>query len=197
MSNVGGRPTVIDKDVVQKLEQAFKDGLSVSEACFVSDIGRRTFYDHKATDEAFAHKMELAKTHVTLRAKKIVVQAINGGNLTAAKWYLERKARNEFGLHPVDEDAEWSSQTEANAQDDSLMKILATMHAVAADKVIKQTARPHHTALKVIAAELTALEPDDTDEAEVMATVAVKPIEQATVQASTSTDDVFADLYDD
>lgn len=192
-----GRPTVIDKDVVRKLEQAFKDGLSVSEACFVSGIGKRTFYDHKATDTVFAHKMELAKAYVTLRAKKVVVQAVYSGNLTAAKWYLERKARNEFGLHPVDEDTEWSNQTEANAQDDSLMQILATMHAVVADKTIKQTARPHHTALKVIATELSALEPDDTDEAEVLATTTTKPIEPAAVQASTSPDDVFANLYDD
>ena len=196
MSYVGGRPTVITQDTVRKLEQAFKDGLSVSEACFISGIGKRTFYDHKASDEDFAHKMELGKAYVTLRAKKVVVQAINDGNLTAAKWYLERKARNEFGLHPVDEDNEWENQAEANAQDDSLMRILATMHTVS-DKAIKQSARPHHTALKVIATELTALEPDQTDESEVVGTTAVIPIEPATVQASTSHDDVFSDLYDD
>jgi hypothetical protein len=196
MSDKGGRPTVIDKDVVRKLEQAFKDGLSVSEACFISGIGRRTFYDHKASDATFAHKIELAKAYVTLRAKKVVVQAINNDNLTAAKWYLERKARNEFGLHPVDEDAEWSSQAEANAQDDSLMQILATMHTVS-DNAIKATTRPHHTALKVIATELNALEPDKTDEAEVVGTITTKPVELAVVQASTSPDDVFADLYDD
>ena len=164
----------------------------MSEACFVSGIGKRTFYDHKASDEVFAHKMELAKTYVALRAKKVVVQAINGGNLTAAKWYLERKARNEFGQHPVDEDSEWGNQAEANAQDDKLLLILESMGAIA-NKARQATASPPHTALKVIATELTALEPDEA----VISTIEAKPIEPAITQPSTSSDDVFADLYDD
>lgn len=166
MSNIGGRPKVISEATVRKLEQAFKDGLSVSEACFVSGIGRRTFYDHKASNADFARKMELAKAYVTLRAKKVVVQSINEGNLTAAKWYLERKARNEFGPQPVDEDDEWNTQV----------------------------AKPHHAVLKVIAAQLTALEPDQLDEVE---PIAMPPIEPVIVQASTSSDDILADLYDD
>lgn len=45
MSEVAtGRPTVITPTTVRLLEQAFKDGLSVSEACFVSGIGRTTYY---------------------------------------------------------------------------------------------------------------------------------------------------------
>jgi hypothetical protein len=197
MSEVAtGRPTVITQDTVRKLEQAFKDGLSVSEACFVSGIGRTVYYSHRSTDEVFANKMELAKAYVSIKAKKTVVQAIDTGNLNAAKWWLERKARSEFGQHPVDEDDEWGKQTEANAQDDALLQILASMHAVA-DNAIRETASPQHTALKAIATELTALEPDQTDEAEVVATTTVKPVEPATVQTGTSPDDVFADLYDD
>jgi len=76
MSEVStGRPTVINEATVRKLEQAFKDGLSVSEACFVSDIGRTTYYEHKASNKDFANKMELAKAYVTIRAKKTVVHA--------------------------------------------------------------------------------------------------------------------------
>lgn len=166
MSNTGGRPTVIDETTVRKLEQAFRDGLSVSEACFVSGIGRRTFYDHKASDDRFALRMELAKGYVTLRAKKVVVQSIKEGNLNAAKWYLERKARNEFGSHPIDEDDEWNTQK----------------------------ATTQHTVLKVIAAQLTALEPDHIDKPEPIAT---PPIEPVIVQTRTSPDDILADLYDD
>jgi hypothetical protein len=81
-----GRPTGIRETTVRKLEQAFKDSLSVSEACFVSGVGRRTYYDHKTADAEFALKMQLAKTYATLRAKKVVVQAIDNGNLTATRW---------------------------------------------------------------------------------------------------------------
>jgi hypothetical protein len=196
MSDVGGRPTVITKDAVRKLEQALKDGLSVSEACFVSGIGKRTFYDHKATDAKFARTMELAKAYVALRAKKVVVKAIDDGNLTAAKWYLERKARNEFGSHPVEDDDEWGKQAETNAQEDKLLLILEGMSTIAKE-ARQETTSPQHTAFKVIATELTALEPDQIDEADVVATTATKPIEPAITQTSTSPDDVFADLFDD
>ena len=76
MGNLGCRPTVITESTVRKLEAAFRDGLSVSEACFVSGISRTAFYQCKASDEVFAQKMELAKAYVTLKAKHVVVQAI-------------------------------------------------------------------------------------------------------------------------
>jgi len=197
MSNVGGRPTVIDESTVRKLEQAFRDGLSVSEGCFVSGIGRTAYYSRIGTDEAFANKMERAKQYVNIKAKKTVAQAISDGNINAAKWWLERKARNEFGQHPVDEDADWSNQAEANVQDSKLLLILEGMSAVAKG-AIQSSARPQHTALKVIATELTALEPDDVPVADIADTTEARLIEPATVQASTSPDDIFADLlYDD
>jgi len=33
-----GRPTIVDKATAQKLEQAFRDGLAIEEACSLSDI---------------------------------------------------------------------------------------------------------------------------------------------------------------
>lgn len=190
-----GRPTVITPATVRLLKQAFKDGLSVSESCFVSGIGRTAYYSHRSTDEAFANKMELAKAYVSIKAKKTVVQAIDTGNLNAAKWWLERKARNEFGQHPEDEETEWEKQTETNAQDDKLLLILESMGAIA-DKAKQEASTPHRT-LKAIASTLTALEPDDTTVTDIILTKEVKPVEPATTQIGTSPDDVFADLYDD
>lgn len=196
MSVIEGRPTVITEVTVRKLEQALQDGLSVSEACFVSGIGRTTYYEHKANDMDFANKMELAKQWVTIKAKKTVVHAIDGGNITAARWWLEHKARNEFGLHPVDEDSEWGKQTEANAQNDKLLQILESMGAIAKE-ARQETASPQHTTLKAIATELTALEPDEIAITDIVATTGVKPLEPVIVQTSTSPDDVLADLYDE
>ena len=91
-----GRPTVITKDVVQKLEQALREGFSVDMACHVSGISRSTYYDHINSDPAFSYKMELAQDWVTQRAKQVVAKAIDTGDLKAAQWWLERKARSEF-----------------------------------------------------------------------------------------------------
>lgn len=52
-----GRPTVITKATVQKLETALRDGFSVEMACHVSGVGRSTYYQHLNSDPDFADKM--------------------------------------------------------------------------------------------------------------------------------------------
>jgi hypothetical protein len=122
------RPTIITEDTVSKLEAAFRDGLSVSEACFVSAISRTAYYDRRAADDAFAYNMDLAKAWATIRAKKVVIQAIDRGDLSAAKWYLERKSKEEYGLNAVDEDMHRSEQ------DEKLRSLLDTMSNIASEK---------------------------------------------------------------
>lgn len=95
-----GRPSVITKPTVLKLEQALKDGFSVEMACYVSGISRSTYYAHLHTDTVFMNKMELAQSWATERAKQVVIQEINKGSLKAAQWWLERKLRAEFSLNP-------------------------------------------------------------------------------------------------
>jgi hypothetical protein len=95
-----GRPSVMTKATVLKLEQALKDGFSVEMACYVSVISRSTYYAHLKVDVDFMDKMELAQTWATERAKQVVVQAIDKGNLKAAQWWLERKLRSDFSLNP-------------------------------------------------------------------------------------------------
>ena len=97
MSNQTGRPTVMTEATVQKLEQALQDGFSVERACYLSGVGRSTFYDHCNGNPGFADKMCLAQEWATERAKQVVIQAIDSGNLKAAQWWLERKAYREFG----------------------------------------------------------------------------------------------------
>jgi hypothetical protein len=99
-SKKSGRPTVITKVTVSKLEQALKDGFSVEMACYVSDISRSTYYAHLQTDVEFMDKMELSQAWATERAKQVVIQSIDKGNLKAAQWWLERKQRAEFSLNP-------------------------------------------------------------------------------------------------
>jgi hypothetical protein len=45
--------------------------------------------------------MELAQQWPTQRAKQVVVQAINNGDLPTAKWWLERRNRDEFSTNPT------------------------------------------------------------------------------------------------
>ena len=95
-----GRPTVMTNATVQKLEAALRDGFSVEMACHVSGVSRSTYYGHLNSNPDFMDKMELARQWPTQRAKQVVVQAINNGDLAAAKWWLERKERAEFAANP-------------------------------------------------------------------------------------------------
>jgi hypothetical protein len=95
-----GRPTVMTKATVQKLEAALRDGFSVDMACHVSGIGRSTYYQHLQSDPDFTDKMALAQDWITQRAKQVVAQAIDNNDLKAAQWWLERRARADFAANP-------------------------------------------------------------------------------------------------
>ena len=138
MSDLGGRPTVLTNECVQKLEDAFKAGFNVSEACYIAGISRATYYEHTAANEAFSDRMAHAKAWVSLRAKHAVVTAIDKGDLGAAKWWLERKARNEFGANAIEDEDVWRQQTKTN-EVDPLSIMLKDMKASAGRAIERVT----------------------------------------------------------
>lgn len=95
-ANKGGRPSVMTKEVLQKLEAGFSSGLSDREACLYADISESTLYNYCQKEPEFLERKELLKEQPKMRARLIVCKAIEDGDLKAAQWYLERKARDEF-----------------------------------------------------------------------------------------------------
>ncbi len=96
MSNLG-RPTKLTPKTVTKLMAAFNKGYNDDEACFYADISRNSFYRWYREDADFRDKIAQAKLQPNLHAKELVIDAIEGGDVNAAKWWLERKAKSEFG----------------------------------------------------------------------------------------------------
>ena len=101
MSNIrtkkDGRPSVINEDILRKIEAALATGFSISAACHFSGISTSTFYEHKASNQEFADRVRWAEEWATYKARQVVLQAIENGDVQIAKWYLSVKARNEFG----------------------------------------------------------------------------------------------------
>jgi len=91
-----GRPTVLTPEVLNKLETALAAGFGVTASCYYSGISKSVFYERKALDKDFASKMRLAEEFSTYQARQVILNAINQGNVKAAQWWLERKARVEF-----------------------------------------------------------------------------------------------------
>jgi len=69
--------------------------------------------------------MERAQATPTMNARRVVVEAINNSDVSAAKWWLERKAASEFGTNPklVKEEPEKPANRFADMSDDEMNKL--------------------------------------------------------------------------
>lgn len=93
-----GRPKVTDKqDVVSLLVASFHSGFTIREACWQSGISHEAYYQRLRSDVEFADIMVRAQSLTTMKAKQVIIAAIEKGNIGAARWWLERKASEEFG----------------------------------------------------------------------------------------------------
>lgn len=90
MNNAVGRPTKMTVTVVSKLEDAFRFGATVSEACYLSVISREMFYQHYRSDLDFSDKIERARSWLAITAKHNVATEIMNGNIKASVWLLEK-----------------------------------------------------------------------------------------------------------
>jgi hypothetical protein len=96
MAEKVGRPTVMTEDVLQKLEYAFMRGLTDVEACLYADIGTTTLYNYCEENPEFRERKEELKKNPVVQAKLNVFEAIESKDIDMSKWYLERRAKDEF-----------------------------------------------------------------------------------------------------
>ena len=85
------RPTVMTDETVQKLEEAFSFGCTDDEACCYAGISIRSLYYYCENNEKFLHKKELLKNHPVMKAKRIVNQSLDTGDLNTAQKVIDRK----------------------------------------------------------------------------------------------------------
>lgn len=94
--HAGGRPTVMTLEVVQKLEEAFIEGLTDNQACFLANISRQTLFNYCKDNPEFFDRKEDLKDSVLIQARRNISKEISNPekpNLTLSQWYLERKDR--------------------------------------------------------------------------------------------------------
>ena len=94
--NQVGRPRKITTKILDKLEEAFKLGCTNREACFYADIPESTFYDFIRDYPEYSEKIKMWKEYQKIKARYVVHKALDKGDKEMAKWYLERKAKDEF-----------------------------------------------------------------------------------------------------
>lgn len=90
-----GRPTVVTPEVIESLRQAFLIGATNEEAAHYAGIAPSTLYLHIEKHPEFSEEIKGWKNQPILKAKAKVVKDIDKDTNTA-KWYLERKKKDEF-----------------------------------------------------------------------------------------------------
>lgn len=94
--NQVGRPRAIGEEELRKLEEAFKLGCTNREACFYANVKESTFYDYLKEYPEYSEKIDIWKSYEKIKARMVVHNALEKNDREMAKWYLERKAKDEF-----------------------------------------------------------------------------------------------------
>jgi len=88
-------PSRLTKANIEELEARFRDGATTLEA-IDGIMSESTYYKHLSENEEFSERMSLARDYVTEIARGVVARAIKKGDRDTAKWWLERKKKDEF-----------------------------------------------------------------------------------------------------
>jgi len=92
--DLGGRPTKQTPIAVKKLEEAFLMDCSIEEACFYAGISRQTYYTWIKDSPELLDRFEELRQEPFLKARKTILDNLDQPE--HAKWYMERKRKNEF-----------------------------------------------------------------------------------------------------
>ena len=86
-----GRPSVMTTENIDKLEEGFLMGYTDREACFSAGIGETTLYDYIAKNPEYSARKAALKDNMKMLAKKVLTEAMAGGDKDIAKFVAERR----------------------------------------------------------------------------------------------------------
>lgn len=86
----GGRPTMMDDNLVNKLLDAFSWGCTDREACAYAGISTQTLYNYCKKNPSFVDQKETLKDTPTMKAKRIILSALEAQDLDTAHKVVSR-----------------------------------------------------------------------------------------------------------
>ena len=112
------RPTVMTQDVVNKLEEGFAMWMTDIEACLYANISKPSLYKYCEKNTEFTDRKETLKNNLKMIAKTNLNKSIKDWDMLDTKWYLERKAKDEFSLRTeVEQNSTVDMKVEVSALD--------------------------------------------------------------------------------
>ena len=93
-----GRPTVMTPETVRKIKEGFSQGFSIDNTCIWAEISKQTFYSYCEKEAGFLDYCKSLQKKPLIKSILVINKALNEGDVSTAKWYAERKAKDEFSL---------------------------------------------------------------------------------------------------
>ena len=87
-----GRPTVVNEDVILRLETAFALGCNTKEALAFAELSKDAYSRLLQRQPEFRERFKQLRETPVLQAKRNVALAIAAGDVAVSRWYLERRA---------------------------------------------------------------------------------------------------------
>ena len=94
MAEVVTNPVKMDDLTVKKLEEAFSIGADVRAACCYANISHTTYYNWIKSFPEYEERFATLRDKPILKAYNTINRGLD--QIETAKWYLERKAKDEF-----------------------------------------------------------------------------------------------------
>ena len=79
------------QEVIAKLEDAFSWGCTDLEACCFANISKDALYDYCNKNPKFSERKEVLKNHPVMKARRVVVEALEDDDINTAHKVIDRK----------------------------------------------------------------------------------------------------------
>lgn len=90
-----GRPTVMTKDTLRILDDAFANGASDLQACFIAKISSESLYAYQREHPEYTERKQALKDMIKYQAKTNIRQSLMADDeklrIETSKWYLDRR----------------------------------------------------------------------------------------------------------
>lgn len=106
--NKGGRPTKMTDQVIQLLVEAFSFGCSDREACVYAGIVPSTLYKYCDENPEFSERKEALKDKPVMKAKRIINQSLDEGDLNTANRVVDRKEGKKVDVTTNGQSMNWT-----------------------------------------------------------------------------------------
>ena len=85
-----GRPTLMTRETIALLEQAFQWGCGDLEACMAAGINKQTLYNYQAKHPEYVDRKAMLKQSPQMKARRVISQSLDEGDVNTANKVIDR-----------------------------------------------------------------------------------------------------------